>query len=332
VVKFLRKLLVFLIPFFVLFPILEFRLSKIPNFYNQKKSFLESQLNEIEILSTGSSHGDSINPAFLDLAGFNLSHNAEDIYYDVQVMMRYLEKMPRLKIILFPISYFSLDYRLDSSLFPRTTSFYKMVWGIWPPSFQAVLNTGNFSYIAAFGWAEVLTYIKNGFKSKNTVALTSNGWWQRSDEELPDSPEAELEAHQRVVGAETILMNERNTQLNLDLLSQFIETCRSRGIKIVFLTTPVHHLYFEKINEQNYLRTQGNLENLLKKYNIPYHDYFKDERFSSLDFYNPDHLNTKGSEKFSRIINQEIIQPLLTVDRDEFNACPRVSEKPCMIK
>lgn len=331
-VKFLWKLLVFLVPFFILFPILEFQLGKIDNFYHQKKMLLESQLDKIEVLSTGSSHGDSINPAYFDLPGFNFSHNAEDIYYDVQVILMYLDQMPRLKIVLFPISYFSLDYRLDASIFPQRSFFYNLVWGIWPPSLREILHFGNFSYIAAFGWAEVLTYIRNGFKSKDAEEMTRNGWWQQSDEELMDSPEAELEAQQRVITAETRQMNPCNTQMNLKLLSHFIETCQSRGIKVIFLTTPVHHLYYEKINEQKSLRTQGDLQNLIKKYNIPYYDYFRDERFSSADFYNPDHLNTKGSEKFSRIINQEIIQPLLFSDRDDFNLCPRISEKPCMIK
>ena len=137
---FLKRLIVFFLPFLVLYPLLEIKLSQVPNYYTQKKEYLESQLSEIEILSTGSSHGDSINPQFLSLRGFNISNDAEDIYYDVQVIEKYLDRMPNLKFIIVPISYFSFEYRIDHSKSVWLAPFYKFVWDIPPQEFISLLN------------------------------------------------------------------------------------------------------------------------------------------------------------------------------------------------
>ncbi len=43
-------------------------------------------------------------------------------------------------------------------------------------------------------------------------------------------------------------------------------------------------------------------------------DYFENSSFSESDFYNADHLNHIGREKFSLILNKDIIQNYLTKD------------------
>ena len=49
---------------------------------------------------------------------------------------------------------------------------------------------------------------------------------------------------------------------------------------------------------------------LSKKCNIPYYDYFKGDRFEESDFYDNDHLNFMGAEKFSKILDNETVSKI----------------------
>jgi hypothetical protein len=306
---FLNKLLVFFLPFLVLYPILETRLSQIPNYYNQKKEYLNAQLGEIEILSTGSSHGNSINPQFLSRKGFNLFNDAEDIYYDIRLVEKYLDKMPNLKIIIMPISYFSLEYRIDRSPSAWRSPFYKFNWNIPPQELTSLFNLGYFSYTAAYGWREVVSYIENGFASKSTQKLDSNGWREIGDQVIIDSPEEERSGWQSVSINES-LMDTGVIKGNMSLLSRFIETCQIRQIKVILITTPVYHYYYEHIDPLKYQRMQENLDKLVNKYQLSYYNFLKDSRFATTDFYNRDHLNASGVEKFSKILDTIISKEL----------------------
>ena len=306
---FLKRLVIFFLPFLFFYLLLEINLSQIPNYYIQKKEYLDSQLNEIEILSTGSSHGNSINPQFLSRKGFNLFNDAEDIYYDVRLIEKYLGRMPNLKIIIVPISYFSLEYRIDHSPSAWRAPFYKFIWDIPPQELTSLVNFGYFSYTAAYGWREVVSYIENGFVSKSTQKLDSNGWREIGDQVIIVSPEEERSGWQSVSLNES-LMDAGAIERNKSLLSSFIEACQTHQIKVVFITTPVYHYYYEHVDPLKYQRMQENLNQLVNKYHIPYFNFLKDAHFVTADFYNRDHLNARGVEKFSKILDLIITNEL----------------------
>jgi len=146
--KVISKLLLLLLPFLVLYPVLEYKLNNIPNTYNMKREFLESQLKEIEILTTGSSHGDAINPDYIRRKTFTLNNAAQDLYYDVQLINKYLDKMPKLKLVIFPISYFSLEYQMDRTKTWTLAPFYYHFWGIPPQHWDSLINPRYFSLTA----------------------------------------------------------------------------------------------------------------------------------------------------------------------------------------
>ena len=83
--KLFIRLVIFALPFLVFASYLEYRLAGVPTSYSQKRYYLESQKNEIEVLSLGSSHGMGINPAYFSVKGYNLSNVSQDIYYDVSL-------------------------------------------------------------------------------------------------------------------------------------------------------------------------------------------------------------------------------------------------------
>lgn len=309
---FILKLLIFLLPLMLLLTYLEFKVSQIPTYLSQKKGYFETQLDNIEVVSTGLSYGNSIDPQFFDHKGFNLFNDAEDLYYDIQVIEKYLGRLPKLKLVILPISYFSLEYRLDRSPWAWRAPFYKFIFNIPPQDSTSLFNPGFYSYTAAYGWHEVLNYIKNGFSGNMNNILHHNGWREVGTKGIIDSPESIRQGRQNIEYIESILMDDRTNKTNKELISGFIEFCQSRKIKVILVTPPFFHTYYDFIDPVKYGRMQDNIKILTEKHQIPYHNFLKDGRFVSDDFYTGDHVNNHGAEKFSRILN-EIINNYLSI-------------------
>ena len=174
--SFVRKLILFLLPLIFLFSIIEINLSGIPTYLGQKKDFLESQLDQIEFLSTGLSYGNSINPEFFDRKGFKFFNDAQDLYYDVGLIENYMNRMPNLKLVILPVSYFSLEYRMERSPWIWRAPFYRFIYDIPPHDISSYFNPIFYSYTLAYGWREDQNFIATGFSSKIDKTLNRNGW------------------------------------------------------------------------------------------------------------------------------------------------------------
>lgn len=306
----IKRSLVFLIPLICLFFILEARLRHIPTYLSMKKEFLESQLGEIEVLSTGHSYGDAINPLFFDRRTFNLFNDAEDIYYDLKVIEKYVAKMPQLKAILLPISYFSLDYRMEYGPWAWRAPFYKFIFDIPPSDPFSNLRPGFYSHTFAYGWREVLGFIGTNFDDKMTNKMYNDGWREVGTSGLIEGKESVRAGQQSIEYLDSIVKKPENLKFNIPLLYSFIEKCKSKNIEVILFTPPAFHNYYDYINPEKYQRIQDEISQIVLKYDISYYDFLKDPRFNASDFYSIDHVNDLGAEKLSRIMN-EIVNGLL---------------------
>jgi len=109
------------------------------------------------------------------------------------------------------------------------------------------------------------------------------------------------------------IMHAEMIPANLKLLENIIVACQSRNIRVALITTPVHHSYSDFMDSAKYQTMQDNLKYLVERYQVLYRNYLSDPRFIDSDFYSHDHVNTKGSIKLSKIIDEEIIEPLLAL-------------------
>ena len=306
----LKKSLFFIFPLIFLFLFLEIRLSQIPTYLSLKKELLESQLDEIEVLSTGHSYGDAINPRFFDRKAFNLFNDAEDLYYDIKVIEKYMEQMPQLKAVLLPISYFSLDYRLERSPWAWRAPFYKFIFNIPPSDPFSNLQPGFYSHTFAYGWREVLEFIGTNFADKMTHEMHQDGWREVGTIGLVEGKESMRAGQQSIEYLDSILKKPENLEFNIPLLNSFIEKCKNKKIEVILFTPPAFHNYYDHIIPEKYQRMQDEISQIVLKYNLPYYDFLKDPRFNTSDFYSIDHVNDLGAEKFSRIMN-EIVNDIL---------------------
>ena len=96
---------------------MEALLRNIPNDYQKKRAYLETNAHEIETLILGNSHSlAGLDPSYFDTKTFNAAHVSQSLNYDLAILNKYVDRPDSLKTIILSISYFSLYETLESSL------------------------------------------------------------------------------------------------------------------------------------------------------------------------------------------------------------------------
>ena len=96
-------------------------------------------------------------------------------------------------------------------------------------------------------------------------------------------------------------------EISLVNLKKIFLICQSRNIRLLIITTPAYDAYRMQLESSRLGKMQTVVSDLIaSNKNMLYINYLSDNRFESNDFYDADHLNHNGAEKFSRILNDDI--------------------------
>jgi hypothetical protein len=86
-------------------------------------------------------------------------------------------------------------------------------------------------------------------------------------------------------------------------------------VKVALVVPPVAPTFSSIVRPDVRARMKAVLARLAAAHGDVYRDYFDDGRFETADFANATHVNsTNGTEKFSRILDAEIVRPALVPD------------------
>jgi len=95
--------------------------------------------------------------------------------------------------------------------------------------------------------------------------------------------------------------------VNVALFKKFLNECKSKDIKLIFVYTP------EYIEGQRFIKNRTQLMGIYKKfseqYKIPFYDYSNDSIcYQKKYFYNAGHMNDKGAELFTKKFADTLFQ------------------------
>lgn len=302
--KLINKLFWFFTPLILWFIFLNVIFGMLPNSYQTKKDFFQKNINDWQILIMGSSHTyRGINPQFLSEKSFNFANSGQDLYYDTALARKYLNKMKNLKLVIFNISYHSLEYRqLDSENEGWRVLFYQKYYQI--PKEKKSLFLKKEQYAALY-YHELKTIRQIIFKNPEVLAenkIENNGYIIGLPKEVKNPQDAGKVAKVR----DQSLMNPNVYKENFENLDKTIKILKQYHKKVLLISIPILPSYFESLDSQKYQKMQDALEKLSKENQVPYVNFLADPRFKNQDFSDADHLNSLGAEKFSQIINQKI--------------------------
>lgn len=287
----------------------EIQLRKIPNIYTVKKEIFERQLDSIQVLILGNSQSQyDIDPDYFSsgsskIKGFNLAYPSQSLYYDKELTFRYLDRIPKLKVVIISVSYFSLWSELYSAVESWRDAGY-MFWNIKSndPRFFDIRRS---SYIALYGIDYAQDLLRRNFKNVYVDYPAVNG---HGIEHLHHGIVLTVDAGKVRVKTHNDMMHYELINNNIDYMQSLITELKSRNIFTAIITTPVYKTYYENIDVKKEEINEDILNKLSVKNNVRYFNYLRDNRFDSTDFMNNDHLDNKGIEKFSKILNEDIIK------------------------
>jgi hypothetical protein len=281
-----------------------------PSHLAAKRHLLEQQAPRIEVLILGSSHElTGVFPTDLGVPAFNLAGQSQSVYYDAALVRKYLPALKSLKLVVLPISYFSLEYELDEAGENWRAYDYFYFYSIPHRDWHKAFSARNFStyFLCSESFrARVL------FGTATNAALDYDAWGGWTNR--PCGPLLPAKAHtdflrqaaRLTLERHEAMMRPENFEPNLARLDGLIGELQRKHIGVLLVTLPVTRFYGQNIRPATYRRMQQAVHRLAGNYNLEYLNCMFDSRFHDQDFADGDHLNCRGAHKFSGILAREI--------------------------
>jgi hypothetical protein len=298
--KFIKKLFLSLIPFFILFCLIEISLRNIPNDYNYKRNYLDENSNDIEILFLGSSHSYyGINPIFIEENSFNASHISQTINFDFEILNKYKDNWSSLKYLVIPIDYFTFFGRTETGGEAWRVKNYHIYYNLFTS-----LNLLDYFELFSFDLNTNIKRLSDYYYLNKTNITCSKLGFGNNINTKKDLIESGIIAAKRHTKKDFAYYNK-----NLDVINSIIEFSKEYQFKIIFYTTPAYKSYVSNLNEKQLNLTVETITKLTNNHdNCTYVNLLKDSSFNSNDFRDADHLSEKGAKKLSLIINDLFIE------------------------
>lgn len=299
------KILLLVLPFALVLAFAEYELRRMPNSYSAIRELLERELPTAEVLITGSSHAQSgVDARLLSAEAVNLGMGSQSLYYDTRLVEKYAGAMPRLRLVIFTLSYHSFEYKLSSGIERWRAGFYRQVYGIPGEDEEAGFSLGDYSYIALYtpktAYGLVLEQFRGGGVASAAAAAGPGA--AGSNGEVTD------EFGARRVRLHESQMRRGDADFNLRNLEGACAALGARGVRVAFITFPAHRSYYGHFHPDVYRRMQDDVARAQSACRAEYFNYMFDGRFADEDFLNSDHLNRRGAEKMSAIIDHDIVR------------------------
>ncbi|MDO5760829.1 MAG: hypothetical protein Q4Q06_07370 [Bacteroidota bacterium] len=298
--RFLKYIICFFLPILLLLCTGEYLVRNQDNAYKYKHKYMKEKGSEVEIIVLGSSHSFyGIKPGMLSNKAFSLANPSQTTEYDVFVLENYVNTYQNLKLVIMPISYFTFFDKPLQETTPYRAMFYKLYM---KASFPKELKY-DFEFASMSTFKEKL---KKSFSSSERKEYDEYAWGSLHSLKDKDLNTWQTKKVEQALWSHTAKDFSQESR-NYKNVEEIVKFCIDRKIRIVLLTTPCWHTYYEKINPKQMQETYELVNQLVRRYGIEYFDYMKDKRFyKEMYFYDGDHLSEIGAKKFSLLLKQDL--------------------------
>jgi hypothetical protein len=300
--------LAFALPLLLALFSLELGLRRMPNSYSIKKSLLAQQAENIEVLVLGASEAlQGVDPSHWRPIGFNLANVGQDPRHDLALVLHWAPRLPRLKMVVLPVSYSTLELSMVDGPEAWRQHFYTLFMGLPAQPAAKRWNLRNHSAILLYEPLPSLKYALAGFKG-DAPEISGFGFQglKSVPEDILELKINALTARKRVAYHHGV-MKPSEFDANVAKLDSVLRMLVSRGVRAVLLIPPVSPPYAEACDPQRRERMLAALTKLSLAHGVMLKDYFSDPRFEVRDFNDPNHLSSAGAERFTKIIAEEVI-------------------------
>lgn len=264
----------------------------------------------IRICNFGSSHGmrsflyEDYDEAF---GCMNFGMSGQSLSYDLRILKQYQDRLQKGGTAFLVISYHSL-YGIEETKREDFDSLNKRYYPILSKELVKEYEPNTAFWLtkmhALAGNDGILSAAIQHFVLKSEM-------WDTTDESM--IPESAEKSYLRLILARVGEDGRRViNQEELSAVYEMIDICRQIGVTPILITTPYLSEFTDLITESDpafYADFYGAIDEICHNTGATYMDYSRDERFEHnyALFYDADHLNGYGAQKFTAIVMDEIL-------------------------
>ncbi len=301
--RFLKYILVFILPFPIIAAILEYEIRQVPNPYKYKYEWMQKNAADVVTLVFGSSHTFwGIRPEYLEGKAFNLANVSQGWEQDWFLLNYWANNYKQLRTVILPISFFSwfsqgMEYGFESF----RCRYYKIYMDCNLYSDFSIYSLELFDWDTAriklqklYSNSIELDYDELGCANVNKLTGKNLKMWENGSE-----ADAAIKRH--------TAKNWDFIAKNQAIMKHIAVFCKNRNIQLILITTPCWSSYTDNLDKKQLAKMYELTHQFQHEYQLPYFDYLKDPRFTADDFIDSNHLSDVGAIKFSQILNADIL-------------------------
>ncbi len=304
--RFALRLALFSLPLAILALVMEAGLEQVPNSYSLKRRAVEAQAPELQVLVLGASEAlTGVRPDLLQRPAYNLADRSQSLYYDFQYLDRFLPFLTHLRLVILTLSYYTLESSLaDPNAEYWRQFFYQRFDGFIPEGSVDPFDVRRYNLLFLYTPRIAVGFALRGFKASGAGDIDSHGYERvQAVSRRVMSPEMgreNLRFHDRSMRAEYL-------PRNVALIEKAIDRLRARNVELALVVPPIPATVGKMVDPARRAQMISILERLASRDGVSYRDYFEDPRFVLDDFGDPDHLSESGAQKFTQILQEDVV-------------------------
>lgn len=265
--------------------------------------------SDIEVLALGSSmENDAINPSLFHHKAFNSAAPGQGTEFNYLLYKSLHSQLDSLKAIIFPLSFYSIhDKPLDRKGRSYNTTVANVYYGL-----KVSIDLQQHILLSIHPFKDVCVELFKFFTKKNYSNIHSDSLGFNRCHNRYSDYSTDIKRGSVVCNGDFL---ERyygdDTASNMRMFRNLIEQCARDSVLVLLISTPLTHDFLEYIDKSKVecVKRTGNM--LEQQYpNVTYVDLYYDERFRDEDFDDANHLNYRGAEKVSFLLDSIIVERL----------------------
>lgn len=288
---------------------MEWYLRSLPNDFKYKREYMDKNANRVKIISLGASTpAMDIMPRFFDLQpSFCCAYATQSPNYDYWILSKYMNQMDSLKYIIYAWGTQMLYRSIKpDGVAPTYCKKYAIYYDC--PYYKGFKNQFEISA----NITDIIAKIKGTDPKLAFTTTESDGYQSGYYDDVPyeegrwngyiDQKIKEYNALLEVEGVED------QKKENLNYMYKIFDLCKSHNVTVLLVRYPMDPKLYAGLDKTGLEEVDYYLSQFLQKYdNIKLMDYRDCNLFSYDEMYNANHLNPRGAEKFTRILNDSIM-------------------------
>lgn len=272
-------------------------------------NYIKNDLNPLiyfrftkELIITGISYIErAINPDLLLKNSTNLARHSQDLYFGYHLVKyiidNYKKDLVKLKYVFIGLSYYSFEYDMSLSAMKGKVHLY----------YEAIGKKHNL--------LDINEYIKVNKISeniaKNVFNLDKDGYpkvnWFH-DESFNYNSNSICNINEEIGKKQALLDGNKNypetVKENIQIFKDYLKLLKDNNIKPIVIICPVSKYYSKYFPQRLKDEFQNIIKETKKEYDFQIIDCFDSYKLNEDDFFDVSHLNSKGAENFTNMLNK----------------------------